>query len=215
MGFEISVGEKFASWVFSICDLRLPDGLSASEVGRGLWVSAGDELPFELDAWWRRQLGEIVADHLEKRSSLCLIAKQPSKEPRIIGAEIAFLERRVWFFTWGVVLSAGTPLFDLARIVSGGRDEKGLKLKLGTPEHFVRCGGLPRPAAGIEDFLRAARFAERAQSMEAERESDTQLYWRVFSGLDAFQTAVKSPLARSQTAASGDALQGTLPSLLR
>ena len=51
MGFEISVGEKFASWVFSICDLRLPDGLSASEVGRGLWVSAGDELPFELDAW--------------------------------------------------------------------------------------------------------------------------------------------------------------------
>ncbi len=26
MGFEISVGEKFASWVFSRCDLRLPKG---------------------------------------------------------------------------------------------------------------------------------------------------------------------------------------------
>jgi hypothetical protein len=134
MGFEISVGEKFASWVFCRCDLQLPDGLTATEVGKGLWVAAGDELPFKLDDWWRRQLGEIVADHLEKESSFCLTAKQPSKEPRIIDAEIAFLERRVWFFAWGVVLSAGTPQFDLARIVSGGRDEKGIRLKLGTPE---------------------------------------------------------------------------------
>jgi hypothetical protein len=106
MGFEISVGEKFASWVFCRCDLRLSDGPSATEVGRGLWVSTGDELPFKLNTWWRRQLGDIVANNLETESSFCLTAKQPSKDPRILDAEIVFLERRVWFFAWGVVLSA-------------------------------------------------------------------------------------------------------------
>jgi hypothetical protein len=181
MGFEIGVGEKFASWVFCRCDLRLPYGLSVTEVGKGLWVSIGDELPFKLDTWWRRRLGEIVADHLEKESSVCLTTKQPSENPRIIDAEIAFLERRVWFFAWGVVLSVGAPQFDLARIVSGGRDEKGFTLKLGMPEHFVRSGGFPRPTAKIEDFDRAARFTECAQSMEAERESDAQLYWRALT----------------------------------
>src|SRR5260370_22257558 len=157
MEFEIGAGEKFASWVFCRCDLRLPDGLVAREVGKGLWMSTGGVLPFKLDSWWRRQLGDIVADYLEKESSFCLTAKQPSKEPRIIDVEIAFLERRVWFFAWGVVLSVGPPQFDLARIVSGGRDEKGFRLKLGTPEHFVRSGGVPRPTAQVEDFVRAAR----------------------------------------------------------
>jgi len=212
MGLEIGVGEKFASWVFCRCDLRVPDGLSATDVGKGLWVSTGDELPFKLDIWWRSQLGDIVADHLEKESSFCLTAKQPSKDPRTTDAEIAFLERRVWFFAWGVVLSVGTPQFDLARVVSGGRDEKGFKLKLGTPEHFVRSGGFPRPTAQTEDFDRAARFTERAQSMEAERESDAQLYWRAFSGLDAFQTAVKSPLAHVKLHQFVRAIESFLPS---
>src|ERR1035437_555620 len=212
MGFEIGIGEKFASWVFCRCDLRLPDGLSATEVGKGLWVSTGDELPFKLDTWWRRQLGDIVADYLEKEASFCLTAKQPSKDPTIVDAEIVFLERRVRFFAWGVVLSVGATQFDLARIVSGGRDEKGFRLKLGTPEHFVRSGGFPRPTSQIEDFFRAARFTERAQSMEAERESDAQLYWRALSGLDAFVTAVKSQLAHVKLHQFVRAIESFLPS---
>jgi hypothetical protein len=175
-------------------------------------VSTGDELPFKLDTWWRRQLGDIVAGNLEKEFSFCLTVKQPSKDPRIIDAEIVFLERRVWFFAWGVALSVGAPHFDLARIVSGGRDEEGFRLKLGTPEHFVRSEGLPRPSAKIEEFVRAARFTERAQSMEAERKSDAQLYWRALSGLDAFVTAVKSQLAHVKLHQFVRAIESFLPS---
>src|SRR5260370_1294670 len=195
MGFEIGEGEKFASWVFCRCDLRLPDTLNDMEVGPGLWVSSGNELPFRLDAWWRRQIGDIVANNLETESSFCLTAKQESKDPRTLDAEITLLERRVWFFAWGVALSVGPPQFDLARIVSGGRHEEGFRLRLGTPEHFIRSGGFPHPTAQIEDFSRAAKFTERAVSMFSERESNPNLYWRAFSGLDAFMTAIKSQLA--------------------
>jgi hypothetical protein len=212
MGFEISVGEKFASWVFSRCDLRLPEGLSATEAGQGLWVSTGDELPFKLDAWWRRQLGDIVADNLEKEFSFCLTAIQPSKNPTIFDAEIVLLERRAWFFTWGVVLSVGAPQFDLARMVSGGRGDEGFRLKLGTPDHFVPSGGFPHPTAQFEDFVRAARFTERAQSMEAERQSNAQLYWRTLSGLDAYVTAVNSPLAHVKLHRFVRAIESFLPS---
>ncbi|MGB3552606.1 MAG: hypothetical protein WA993_18145 [Candidatus Binatus sp.] len=212
MGLRISVGEKFASLVFTRCDLRLFGGPSATEVGHGLWVSTGDELPFELDTWWHRQLGDIVADNLENEFSFCLTAKQPSKNPRILDAEVSHLERRVAFFAWGVVLSVGAPHFDLARIVSGGKGEEGFRLKLGTVEHFVRPGGLPRPIAEIEDFVRAARFTERIASMEEERNSDAQLYWRAFSGLDAYQTAVKSPLAHVKLHQFVRAIESFLPS---
>jgi hypothetical protein len=212
MGFEISVGEKFASWVFSRCDLRLPDGPSAMEVGGGLWVSTGDELPFKLDDWWRRQLGELVADNLEKEFSFCLTAKYPSENPRILDAEIAVLERKAWFFAWGLVLSVGAPQSDLARIVSGGRDEGGFRLKLGTPEHFVRSGGFPRPVALTEDFFQAGRFAQRAESMAAEREADVQLYWRALSGLDAFMTGVKSQLAHVKLHQFVRSIESFLPS---
>jgi hypothetical protein len=212
MGFRISVGEKFASWVFSRCDLRLSDGPPATEVGHGLWVSTGDELPLELDTWWHRQLGDIVADNLEKEFSFCLTAKQPSKNPRILDAEVSNLERRVAFFAWGVVLSVGAPHFDLARIVSGGKGEEGFRLKLGTVEHFVRPGGLSHPTAEVEDFVRAARFTERVAAMEAERNNDAQLYWRAFSGLDAFQTAVKSLLAPVKLHQFVRAVESFLPS---
>jgi hypothetical protein len=212
MGFEIGAGEKFASWVFSRSDLRLPDGLSATEVAKGLWVSTGDELPFKLDAWWRRQLGDIVADNLESEFSFCLTAKQPSQSPRILDAEVSLLERRVDFFVWGVVLSVGAPHCELCRRVSGGKSEEGFRLKLGTPENFVRVGGLPRPTAQVEDFVRAARFAKRIESMEAERESDAQLYWRALSGLDAFETAVKSRLAHVKLHQFVRSIESFLPS---
>jgi hypothetical protein len=178
----------------------------------GLWVSRGDEPPFKLDTWWRRQLGDIVADYLENEFSFCLTAKQTSMNPRILDTEVSLLERRVAFFAWGVVLSIGAPHFDLARIVSGGKSEEGFRLKVGTLEHFVRPGGLPHPTAQVEDFVRAARFTERATSMDTERESDGQLYWRAFSGLDAFETAVKSPLAHVKLHQFVRAIESFLPS---
>ena len=109
-------------------------------------------------------------------------------------------------------MSVGTPQFDLARIVSGGRGEEGFRLKLGTPDHFVRSDGVSPPTAQIDDLVRAARFAERAQSMYADRESDAQLYWRAFSGLDAFMTAVKSLLAHVKLHQFVRAIESFLPS---
>jgi hypothetical protein len=212
MAFEISVGEKFASWVCSRSDLRLPDALPATEVGRGLWVSAAEVLPFKLDTWWRDHLGSIVADNLENEFSFCLTAKQTSINPRILDAEVSLLERRAEFFAWGLVLSIGAPHFDLARMVSGGKSEEGFRLKVGTIEHFVRPGGVPHPTAQVEDFVRAARFTERAMSMHAERESDGQLFWRAFSGLVAFETAVKSPLAHVKLHQFVRAIESFLPS---
>jgi len=183
------------------------------EVGKGLWVSTGDELPFKLDAWWRRQLGDLVTDYLEKESSFCLTAKQPSRDPRILDAETDLLERKVWLFVRGVVLSVGMPHFDLSRIVSGGRsEEEGFRLKVGTQEHFVRAGGAPRPVARIEDFIRAARFADRVMSMESERQSNPRVYWRALSGLDAFETAVKSQLAHVKLHQFVRAIESFLPS---
>src|SRR5208282_2082971 len=215
MGVEIGVGEKFACWVFSRSDLRLPDEPFEAEVGKGLWVSTGDKLPFNLDDHWRRQLGDIVADHLENKFSFCLTAKQPSKDPRTLDAEIDLLERRVWLFAWGVVVAVGAPHSDLTRIVSGGRGEEGFRLKLATPDHFVRSGGSPRPSAQIEDFVQAARFAERAESMEVERKSDMELYWRALSGLDAFTTAVKSLLAHVKLHQFVRTIESFLPSNAR
>lgn len=48
--------------------------------------------------------------------------------------------------------------------------------------------------------------------MYADRESDARLYWRAFSGLDAFKTAVKSRLAHVKLHQFVRAIESFLPS---
>jgi hypothetical protein len=78
--FEIRPGEKFACLVFSSFSLVRVDGPGVETFGDGYWVS--DEfpvkLPFPLDDWWRRQLGEFVVNQLEHRSNFVLLVRRPS-----------------------------------------------------------------------------------------------------------------------------------------
>jgi hypothetical protein len=213
MKLQIEVGEKFATWVFCRSDLSL-SGVPTFEAGSGLWFSAMGRLPFELDQWWRRQLGELVAGYLEKEQSVCFIAKERSITPRILDDDTRVLERRVRWFVYGLLISVGAPQCDLARLVSGGRSEEGFRLKLGTPDHFVRVGGMPRPSVDVADLERGARFASRVESMDRARESNPLLYWRVMSGLEAFVSATVAKLAHIKLHQFVRAIESLMPSTI-
>src|SRR5260370_16939793 len=96
MGLTIEQGEKFACVVFSGLNLALHEVPDPAEIGFGCWSSSN--LPFKLDTWWRRQLGDIVSDQLERLCTFVLLAKQPGapddpfvKKSRLLTTPLPFL----------------------------------------------------------------------------------------------------------------------------
>lgn len=211
--FEIRPGEKFACLVFSSFSLVRVDGPGIETFGDGYWVS--DEfpvkLPFPLDDWWRRQLGEFVVNQLEHRSNFVLLVRRPSSQPRILNDENHFLKRRVEFLLWGLAISAGVPTFEFARLISGGVDKDGTRIGVGSLQPFRQSGGLGNPEAGADDLRNAVAFVERLEEILRQKQSDVKRYWRIVGGFEAFRHGVSSPNAEVRLHQFVRAIESFLP----
>lgn len=117
MELAIEQDEKFACLAFSRLNIILDEVPDPFELGLGCWCSG--RLPFQLDSWWRRQLGDVVCEHLEQQCSFVLLAKQQTTSDDPFGDETEILKNRVMFLMWGLGVTAGVGTFDFARLIFG------------------------------------------------------------------------------------------------
>jgi hypothetical protein len=200
----IEHGETFACAVFSGFDLAFAGIPALMRLGRGQWSS--DTLPFSLDDWWRDQLGKIVVERVEKSSNFVLTSKASSPADD----EILLLNRVEWLL-WGIAIFAGIPTFQLARAIFGQLGQGIPRIHIGSVPSLFRSYGLERPEAEPDDFVRAARFAERIEEMYRRRREYPRLYWRALSGFTAFRLAAQTPHGESRLLQFVRAIESFLP----
>ncbi|MGD0290728.1 MAG: hypothetical protein ABSC63_13865 [Candidatus Binataceae bacterium] len=200
----IESDEKFACVVFSGFDLAFAGVPTLMRLGRGRWTS--DTLPFSLDDWWRDQLGKIVVERLEEYSNFVLTSKasSPDEDERL-------LLNRVEWLLWGIAISAGIPTFELARAIFGRVGQGVPRIHVGSVPSLFRSHGLERPRAEPDDFMRAARFADRIEEMYRRKREHPRLYWRALSGFAAFRLAAQTPHGESRLHQFVRAIESFLP----
>jgi hypothetical protein len=194
-GFQIEVGEKFASLVLSPGVRTSFHTSKPISLGNGLWLS--ETPPLKLDRWLRCQLGEIICEFV-RNSTFVLTAKQQSARPENLDIENQALCDRLHFFVWGMAITAGPPLIERGFIFSGGRiaqgDDEGLIRNVRQFRCFYQTPGVPEPQATPEGLRKAVRFSERWERIHA----DVARYYRLANGLGAFQTALEANAAISR-----------------
>jgi hypothetical protein len=151
-----------------------------------------EDLPFKLDGWWKRQLGEFVSEEV-RLSDFVLTAKAQSAQPENLDTENEILSVRLHFLLWGIAITVGVPLIEVGRFFSGGRTAEQVDLRNSASlESFYRTPGALEPTATIADLQKAVRFAERLEKIHQARKSDERVYYRLASGLGAFVVALKA-----------------------
>jgi hypothetical protein len=159
-----------------------------------------------LDDWWRDQLGRIVVERIEKYSNFVLTSKA-------LGAheDERLLVNRVEWLLWGIAVSAGVPMFELARSIFGRVESDIPTIHISVVPHLLRSYGVERPKAEPSDFALAATFAERVEEMYHRKREDPLLYWRILSGFMAFRFAVQNPHPETRLHQFVRAIESFLP----
>jgi hypothetical protein len=191
--FEIQTDEEFACVVLSGCQIGLHEIPDPANVGNGFWVS--HRPPFKLDDEWRRQLGLIVSERIEKYSNFVITAKGPFTADR--------LSYRAEHLLWGIAAGVGIPEVESGDIVLGNLGEvavfrAGVRVDVGLQRIF-RTYGVSAPQATLQDLRDAACLAESIEQMGEERDSDlatrptpfNPIYFRLVSGLAGFQLGIR------------------------
>jgi hypothetical protein len=186
--------EEFACLIFSglrmTLDSKVPRPM---KLGQGCLIPASP--PFSLDDEWKRQLGITVSERIERFSNFVITAKGAGTADR--------LGDRVQNLLWGITAGVGVPKFESAYLVLGSLDERlsfhpGNRVSLRI-DHLYRTHGIGAPHADPDGLQGAARFMAQIEKIGEEREQDiaargqpfTPLYFRLLSGISAFQLGVK------------------------
>ena len=96
----IANGEKYAVVALEV---QLEGAMPPEKVATDLWCFTGARI--EVPSEWRDWLGGIRADEVGG-SNLLLVSKLVSAAPDILDGENQLLEKRVWRFYVGLLLSA-------------------------------------------------------------------------------------------------------------
>jgi hypothetical protein len=160
----------FAVWVddgdkYALVGLELKlDGVMPPErIAPDLWVLAGTT--FEVPAEWREWLGSIRADEVGG-SNLFLVSKLASATPDVLDGENQALEKRVWHFYVGLLLSAMFSPSHKPVLLTGTRRDGviGIRqqkdLELPVPQVFR-----PYPPVVASDISSAAQLGQRLDAM--------------------------------------------------
>jgi hypothetical protein len=191
--FQIEVGEEFACIVLSGCRIGLQSVTDPADIGDGFWVSGRP--PFTLDDEWRRQLGLIVSDRIEKYSNFVITAKGEGTASR--------LSYRAEHLLWGMAAGVGVPVFDSGDLVMGNLGEiavfrGGVQVAPGLQRMFPTYGA-PTPQVAMDDLRTASHIAASIEQMAEERDKDlaiqptpfSPLYFQIWSGIAGFQLGIK------------------------
>jgi hypothetical protein len=196
--FEVQPSEKFACMVLSGLLLRFQRRSHEPHyLGRGCWASAN--LPFKLDDWCIRQLGEFIVGQLRMASDPVLTAKLSTLRPDLLDAENQLLCGRLRFLFWGMAAVVGVPSFASGWLLSGARTASGCELRdVRCMPPFYSTEGTAQPDATVDDLRRTVRLAGRLEKMRQERKADDGRYYRLASGLGAFDAALQAHQAAAR-----------------
>lgn len=118
-----------------------------------LWVSPNS--PLQLDNHWERWLGSIKTEQFS-RANLFLIAKTSSATLEVLDEENAELERKVYWFHTGLLLSCLLTTFDDPIMITGAiRDGRTDVRRVNYPSRAAPLLGLSAEAV-TPDYLRCA-----------------------------------------------------------
>jgi hypothetical protein len=116
MNFVLKTGDKFACIAFE--NLAVDDSLSRPlSLGEGLWTLP--EHPFDLDNRWRKWIGKIRADRVD-RCNFFLLAVKASTRPEVLDDENIMLRKRLDRLLYGLFLQ-GIPDHVDGFVLSGAR----------------------------------------------------------------------------------------------
>jgi hypothetical protein len=146
-------------------ELKLEGASPAEQVGGELWALTGAS--FDVPTEWREWLGSIRAEEVAG-CNLFLASKLASATPDILDGENQILEKRVWHFYVGLLLSAMFSPSHRPVLLTGARRNGviGIRqhkdLDLPVPQVFR-----PYPAIFAADILSAARLGQQLGAIVA------------------------------------------------
>ncbi len=151
-----------------------------------LWASSAS--PLQLDDHWVRWLGSIRARNLAD-ANLLLIAKAPSTALAILDDENAELERSVYWFHMGLLLSCRLTTFDEPLMLTGAiRDGRAEVRRVSNPSRAAPVLGLSAEPATPDRLRRASTIAAAFREWGASGGS-----WRFNRVLQIYAAARATP----------------------
>ncbi|MBN8228733.1 hypothetical protein JYK02_14585 [Corallococcus macrosporus] len=150
MNFPVDVGEKYALIALNAdTDIQSP-------VDLGSGISAHPEGSFELPGHWKKWLGSMRAEDIEK-SSLFLIIKTKSEHPAVLDGQNLELMRKAGNLYWGLLASDRLALEGAGTHLTGANSGDGPDVRQIAELHrHVRVLGM-MPKAVTEAHLRRAK----------------------------------------------------------
>lgn len=113
----IADNEKYALIGLAV---KIEQGIPMSQVEPGLWAWTDQKL--DLPADWRTWIGSLRAEEVEG-CNFALLSKMPSAAPDVLDGENQLLQRRVWGFYIGLLLSSNfTPAHQPISLTGSRRD---------------------------------------------------------------------------------------------
>ncbi|MGY3078867.1 hypothetical protein ACVWZZ_005275 [Bradyrhizobium sp. LM6.10] len=179
-GTWLENGEKFALLGLSLKDDEA--GFSEGPLSPELSVLIGAK--FKMPTHWREWLGSIRAEEVDD-CNLFILSKLKSKQPDVLDGESQTLQRRVWNFYIGLLLTCPFATAHKPVIVTGSREDDGIgvrqaqDLELPVPRIFR-----PYPEVSQSDLRQAAAAGTQLSRIGGIAKGDS--HWRLFRVLHLY-----------------------------
>ncbi len=158
---EIVENEKFGLVAVpsdSVGDL--PDQIKLSN---DIWATRS--IPFEVGDNWRKWIGSIHAEHIEK-SNLFIISKAPSKNPKVLDSENQRLLDRAYKVYFGLLLTDYFHTYDRPFQLTGSKWDVGLDIRsIGKMDSSLSVPGTPFNKIDQIRLEKAKRLADLIDSL--------------------------------------------------
>lgn len=182
----IAEGEKYALVGLTV---ELEGEPPPDKIAPGLWIFS--DKTFDVPTLWREWLGSIRVEEVEA-SNLLLVSKMASDTPDILDAENQALQKTVWNFYVGLLLSSTfSPSYSPVMLTGvRQRDEISIRQKgdLDCPQPQKIC---PYPPIISDDILRSVAVGQGLCAMVLGPVPGG--LWRFFRTLDIYVRARSNP----------------------
>ena len=121
----IQPGEKY-SLIAVPCAFVHDSTPAVFKLSTGLWATRS--LPTELGEDWRKWIGTLLAQRVEK-ATLFLVATGSTKSPDVLDEDNQILQRRVWNLYWGLLIACTLRVEDDPVQLTGGYPTTGIDVR--------------------------------------------------------------------------------------
>ena len=178
----IAEGEKYA---LIGLDVKIEHAIPFGEIAPGLWAWTDQKL--DLPADWRTWIGSLRAEEIEG-CNFALLSKMPSKRPGVLDGENQLLQRHVWGFYIGLLLSSSFTPSHRSIFLTGSRRDGEIDVR--------QVSSLDQPALNLfrhylpilpDEVTRAASIGRHYEQLVTTPTTGTP--WRIFRALSVYVAA--------------------------